>query len=67
MASFVQYLIIFYSKYFKGNFYINYSIQGFADGICMVYVSFLSKKFDVPGILRYLVIALIVMTMLNVG
>ena len=65
MASFVQYLIIFYSKYFKGNFYINYSIQGIADGICMVYVSFLSKRFNVPGILRFLVILLITMAIIN--
>lgn len=38
MCGFVLYLIIYYSKYFKGNFYLNYSISGLGDCVSLFYV-----------------------------
>ena len=31
MSGFINYLIMYYSKYFGGSFYLNYSFLGFAD------------------------------------
>jgi hypothetical protein len=45
MAGFVMYLLIYYSKYFKGNFYILYAFPALSDAISMFYVDFLAKKF----------------------
>lgn len=45
MSGFVTYLIVYYSKYFEGNFYVNYSLQGFADCISLFYVMILQKRY----------------------
>lgn len=65
MAGFVQYLIMFYSKYFGGDVFLNYAIQGIADIFCMIYVTYLAKYLSVPGIIRFLVGSLVVFTLLN--
>ena len=44
MAGFVTYLLIYYSKYFKGNFYIVYAFPALSDSFSMFYVDFLTKK-----------------------
>lgn len=65
MAGFVQYLIMFYSKYFGGDVFINYAIQGIADIFCMIYVTYLAKYMSVPKIITFLVGSLIAFTILN--
>ena len=66
MSTFSVYLIIYYSKYFKGNFFINYSAQGFSDCVTMVYVNYLSKKYQnspngLSKLLKFLVISLVLL------
>ena len=43
-AGFVTYLLLYYSKYFSGNFYLNYACQGASDIISMGYINFISKR-----------------------
>ena len=57
---FGTYLIMFYSKYFPGNIYVNYSIPAFADLIYTLYIKVLSDKFVRSSrIIRVLFYALI--------
>lgn len=66
MSGFVVYLVIYYSKYFEGNFYVNYAIQGFSDTISLFYVGSLSKMFmgknSLVKTLKFLVLAMIILT-----
>ena len=63
MSGFVVYLIIYYSKYYEGNFFVNYALQGFSDSISMFYISFLYKFFQektsLVNTLKFLVVAMI--------
>lgn len=43
-AGFVTYLLLYYTKYSTGNFYINYAMQGCSDIISMGYINFLEKR-----------------------
>ena len=61
MVGFVLYLIIYYSKYFKGNFYINYSIQGLGEVLSLFYVDRLNNRY---GSAKSILYFLIVMTVL---
>ena len=51
-AGFIAYLITFYSKYFEGNFFINFTITGLSDGLSMVWINLLKKKFERKGVLN---------------
>lgn len=63
MAGFVTYLLIYYSKYFKGNFYVVYAFPALSDSISMIYVDFLIKKLKkVTFIIKILIIILITLT-----
>jgi len=46
MSGFVTYLIVYYTKYFQGNFYVNYSLQGFADSISLFYVMMFQRRYS---------------------
>ena len=41
-ANFSSYLIGYYTKYFPGNFFVNYAILAFADCVTMIYLAVLS-------------------------
>lgn len=45
MGGFIFCLLISYSKYVPGNFYVNYSISGLSDVISMFYVGLISKRY----------------------
>ena len=49
MSVFGTYLIMFYSKYFPGNIYVNYSIPAIADVIYTLYIKVLTDKFIRSG------------------
>ena len=46
MSGFVTYLIVYYTKYFQGNFYVNYSLQGFADSLSLFYVMMFQRRYS---------------------
>lgn len=58
-ASFSNYFITYYTKYFKGNFFINYSMCGIADTFSLLYVKFLDSKMKVQTTLKVLVVGII--------
>lgn len=70
MSGFTVYLIVYYSKYYEGNFYINYSLQGFSDSLSMLYITFISRLFSkktlLVSTLRLLVIAMICFTGIHI-
>ena len=37
-SNFISYLLMFYSKYFEGDFFINFSVVGLSDGLSIIYV-----------------------------
>jgi hypothetical protein len=70
MSGFVTYLVMYYSKYFEGNFFVNYCLQGFSDALALIYVNFLSNKFDsgpdnLVKTLKFLVCTLMMLTCLQ--
>jgi hypothetical protein len=66
MSGFSVYLMKYYSKYYKGNFFLNYALQGVSDSFSIYYVSLISKLFQkknsLLNSLRLLVIATILLT-----
>lgn len=66
-AGFVTYLLLYYSKYFSGNFYINYASQGASDIISMSYINFLSRQnCSALNILKILLYSVILFTLLEI-
>lgn len=55
MSGFTNYLLAFYSKYFKGSFYVNYEVQGISMMFTMIWVTLLQSKTSVPNVVRVLV------------
>lgn len=49
-SGFITYLLSFYSKYFQGNFFLNFSISGLSDGISMMWIALLSMKLEMKGL-----------------
>ena len=43
-SNFINYLIVYYSKYFKGSVYMNYSIGALAEALSSMYVVKVSEK-----------------------
>ena len=67
MAGFVTYLLIYYSKYFKGNFYIVYAFPALSDSFSMFYVDFLTKKLKkVTFIIKILIILTIIFVIFQI-
>lgn len=64
MSGFIYYLIMYYSKYFGGNFYLNYSFLGFADCLALYWVGLLSKKLRVIGVVLFITCAIIFLSLL---
>lgn len=61
VSGFVKYLLMYYSKYFPGSVFVNYSVQSLADVLCMYYIAIINKFFkDVRDILRFLLSMVIV-------
>lgn len=63
-SGFISYLLIFYTKYMKGDFFVNYTVGGISDGLSIMYVAFLSKKLDLKGLIRYCAMMLIIMSVI---
>jgi len=66
MSGFNNYLIIFYSKYFKGSVYVNYSIGGLSQCCAFFYVNKVSSKMSLHRMLRYLMLMIIGLTILTI-
>ena len=64
MSGFINYLIIYYSKYFKGSIYVNYSISGCAEMVSFIYVRVLLRKRTVKEFLRFLISWIVILTMI---
>lgn len=64
ISGFVKYLLMYYSKYFPGSMFVNYSIQALADIICMSYISIINKYLkNIQEILKYLLTMIILFTL----
>lgn len=57
--SFSYYLVGFYTKYFEGNFFVNYAMLGIADAIAFGYVKVLSTRFSTPSLIRILLLGVL--------
>jgi len=59
--------LIYYSKYFKGNFFYNYAIQGLSDGFSLFYIAYLGKAADtsIRDIVKFLLYAIIFFTLIQ--
>ena len=55
----MNYFLLYYSKYFKGNFYVNYSTQGLSESIGFLWVGLLSKKFEPKQLTQIMTILMI--------
>ena len=64
MSGFINYLVIYYSKYFKGSVYLNYSIGAFAEFLGFFYVLKIQQYLSVIQFLKYLIWMLIAFTAL---
>lgn len=42
----MSYLLSYYTKYFKGNFFINFSIVGLTDAFGMLWIGVLGKRYN---------------------
>lgn len=60
------YLIMYYSKYFEGNFFVNYSIQSLSNGGSLIWVGFLSKKFKIKDTLTFVVLTMIMLSIITI-
>lgn len=68
VSCFVKYLLMYYSKYFPGSMFVNYSIQSLADILCMYYISIINRFFkDVRDILRFLLQMVIIFAMVEMA
>lgn len=57
---------MYYSKYFPGSMFVNYSIQSLADILCMSYISVVNQYFkNIREILKYLLEMVILFTMMQ--
>ena len=48
-------MLLYYTKYLKGNFYMNYTTQSAAVIISMGYVAILNRRFDFRNTLMFLI------------
>jgi len=54
MSGFINYFLVYYSKYFEGNFYVNYCVQGIAVVFSLIWATILSKKASLTNVLKLL-------------
>jgi purine-nucleoside phosphorylase len=59
-VGFSYYLITFYIKYFKGNIFVNFASIGVADAIGFVFITKLTPKYNIPEIIRILLVGSII-------
>ena len=50
----IYYLMLYYSKYFKGNFFLNYSVMGLADAFTLFFLDIVMKYMSKVGALRFI-------------
>lgn len=43
-SGFISYLIMYYSKYFKGDMFVNMSMNGLSDSLSMIYAGALTSR-----------------------
>ena len=54
MSGFCFYLLVYYSKYFAGNFYLNYSLESLSDCVTIGWATMLSKRLNIVQVLQTL-------------
>lgn len=64
MSGFINYLVIYYSKYFKGSVYTTYSIGAFAECFSFFYVIKIAQHRTVTEFLKILIGVMIALTLL---
>jgi len=58
-AMFIEYCLMYYTKYLEGNFFVNYCSTGISFGLTLVWCNFLSKWLDAVGVLRFIAVVII--------
>lgn len=67
MTGFSSYMIGFYTKYFRGNMFINFAMLGIADTFSLVYITLISGFFDVKGVIRFTLVSVSIISMLFIS
>lgn len=65
MTGFINYLMMYYSKYSEGSFYVNFSTQGIAESFGLIWIGLLSNKFETVGLLRFVTLLMISIVVLQ--
>ena len=67
-CTFGSYLVGFYTKYFPGNFFVNYAILAFGDSVTMIYVTVLTYFFKrVKNVIRFNLIVIILFSIVCIS
>jgi len=67
MTGFSSYMIGFYTKYFKGNMFVNFAMLGVADTFSLLYVTLVSGFFDVKGVIRFILVSVSIISILFIS
>lgn len=63
-SGFIGYLIAYYSKYFKGSVFVNFTMSGLSDALSMIYAAFLTSRFSLQTSILIFYILLIILSIL---
>lgn len=67
MSGFSYYFLMYYAKYFKGNFFVYFSVQGVSICCGISWLSFLAKFFSVKNVLRLMITIIVVLTSIGLA
>lgn len=65
MSGFSYYFLMYYTKYFKGNFYVSFAVQGISICFGIGWLSLLSNRMEVKNVLRTMIVLIVVL--LSIG
>lgn len=63
-SGFISYLLSFYSKYFKGNVFVNFSMIGSSEALSMIWTSFLKSNLKLKNLLVVFYVLIIVLSLI---
>ena len=66
MSGFINYLIVYYTKYFEGSFFVNYSVIGTADCLSLFWVGLIARWFKAIGVIVFLTTSVIAFCILEI-
>ena len=62
-SNFIGYLLMFFTKYFQGDFIVNYAVCGLSDTLSMVYIWFLRRKLSLKPMLNTCVACIVTLSL----